>query len=177
VAEALKLLAAALPAAAAASGEPAQAAIASVLAPLLVRLHALPGAPHAAGRHAAQRRLRSLLQEPCHAGHNRREPLSRRHTASLCGLSRCLRIALVRAVQRRCCRARQVAAAAPPHAARPQPALAALALRLVGALAAGGSAAAVRAALAALPADAKLRLQARLAPRSSHDPVAAALKE
>lgn len=37
VAEALKLLAAALPAAATAGGEPAQAAIASVLAPLLVR--------------------------------------------------------------------------------------------------------------------------------------------
>jgi len=47
----------------------------------------------------------------------------------------------------------------------------------VGALAAGGSAAAVRAALAALPVEAKLRLQARLAPQSSHNPVAAALKE
>ncbi len=88
-----------------------------------------------------------------------------------------MRVASVRAVQRPCCRARQVAAAAPPDAARPQPALAALALRLVGALAAGGSAAAVRAALAALPVEAKLRLQARLAPQSSHNPVAAALKE
>ncbi|KAK9838575.1 hypothetical protein WJX81_008486 [Elliptochloris bilobata] len=86
--EALKLFLAALPAAARAGGEPGEAAVAAVLAPLLV------------------------------------------------------------------------AAAAPPGGQRPQPALAELALRAVAALAAGGSAAAFRAALAALPADAKQRLQA-----------------
>lgn len=55
----------------------------------------------------------------------------------------------------------QVAAAAPRDGLRPHPALAELALRAVAGLAAGASAGAFRGALAALPPEAKLRLQAR----------------
>ena len=55
-----------------------------------------------------------------------------------------------------------MAAAAPRDGLRPHPALAELALRAVAALAAGASAGAFRGALAALPPEAKLRLQARL---------------
>ncbi len=66
MAEALKLLAAALPAAAAAGGEPAQAAIASVLAPLLVRCMRSLALPmqQAACRSASYVQL-ALVALPC----------------------------------------------------------------------------------------------------------------
>ncbi len=56
----------------------------------------------------------------------------------------------------------QVAAAAPRDDLRPHQAVKELALRAVAALAAGASAGAFRVALAPLPPEAKLRLQARL---------------